>query len=264
MARPKSPADRRPQPASRQVRGRFRVGTSGWQYDHWRGEIYPADLPKKRWFEHYARHFDTVEVNATFYRVPAREVFAAWKAQAPPGFLYALKFSRFATHRKKLRDPEQTLDHYLQRSDALGDRTGPLLLQLPPGWHAAPDRLDAFLAKAPRRHRWAVEVRDATWLCEPVYEVLRRRRAALCVHDLLPAHPRVVTAGFTYLRYHGVSYGGSYSDRQLAREARWIEAQLEQGVDVFAYFNNDLGGHAVRNALSLRAKAASAGTTAPA
>lgn len=257
---PMSPAEDR----RLRARGRARVGTSGWQYDHWRGDFYPASLPKRLWFAHYAACFDTVEVDATFYRVPTREVFTAWKAQAPSDFRYALKFSRFATHRKKLRDPEQTLPYFLERSAALGDRTGPLLLQLPPRWRADPERLRAFLSRAPRRLRWAVEVRDPSWLCAPVYRVLSEHGAALCIHDLLPEHPRLLTADFTYLRYHGVAYGGSYSPRALSREARWIVAQLEQGIDVYAFFNNDLGGHAVRNARSLREELGIPGRPTPA
>lgn len=240
------------------------MGTSGWQYDHWRGDFYPADLPKRRWFEHYARHFDTVEVDGTFYRVPSREVFAAWRAQAPRGFAYALKFSRYATHRKKLRDPERTIGYFIARSEALGDRTGPLLLQLPPRWGADPERLQAFLAKAPRRLRWAVEFRDPSWLCAAVVDVLRRYRAGLCIHDLLPEHPREITAGFTYLRFHGAAGGGRYSEHALEAWADWIRSQRERGVDVWAYFNNDLGGHAVRNALTLRALLAPDGSPAPA
>lgn len=259
-----SPADPPRQPPTREVRGRLRVGTSGWQYDHWRGDFYPTALPKRLWLAHYTAHFDTVEVNATFYRLPSREVFAAWKAAAPADFRFALKFSRFATHLKKLRQPDQTIPHFLERSAALGQATGPLLLQLPPGWKADPSRLRAFLSRAPRRYRWAVEVRDPSWLCEAVFDVLREHRAALCVHDLLAKHPRLLTAGFTYLRYHGVAYGGSYSARVLSREAHWIEAQLEQGIDVYAYFNNDIGGHAVRNALTLREKVGSTGTPTPA
>lgn len=239
------------------ARGELRIGTSGYQYDDWRGRFYPHDLPKSRWLEHYARTFDTVEINNTFYRLPRPEVFTAWRRQAPRGFLYAVKMSRFATHMKHLRDPEQTLGRFFEGAENLGPTLGPILVQLPPRWNADAERLDAFLRAAPRRHRWAVEVRNASWLAEPVYAVLRRHRAALVLHDLLPAHPRVVTAPFTYLRFHGASggkYAGTYDDVELENEARWITKQLAEGRDVYAYFNNDVGGHAVEDALRLRAR----------
>lgn len=235
--------------------GELRIGTSGYQYDDWRGRFYPEDLAKKRWFAHYARELDTVEINNTFYRLPSRETFAAWRAEAPRGFLYAVKMSRFATHMKKLKDPEATIGLFMERSAPLGRTMGPILVQLPPHWHVDVERLDAFLDAAPRRHRWAVEVRDPSWLCEDVYRVLRRHRAALVIHDLIPNHPRELTASWTYLRFHGVpgkKYGGSYASAHLASRARWIAEQLDEGRDVYAYFNNDREAHAVHDAIRLR------------
>lgn len=238
-------------------RGTARIGTSGYQYDHWRGAFYPEGLPKSRWLERYVEAFDTVEINNTFYRLPSAEVFASWRRQAPRGFVFAVKMSRFATHMKHLRDPAQTIGRFLERARALGPTLGPILVQLPPRWNADPERLDAFLKAAPARHRWAVELRHPSWLCEEVYAVLRAHGAALVIHDLLPAHPRIVTASFTYARFHGAGggprYAGTYADRQLANEARWMDAQLRAGCDVYAYFNNDVGGHAVRDARRLRA-----------
>ncbi len=237
-------------------RGQVRIGTSGYHYDDWRGRFYPEALPKRRWLEHYARTFDTVEIDNTFYRLPKPEVFAGWRRQAPAGFLYALKMSRFATHMKHLRDPEATIGRFMEGAERLGDTLGPILVQLPPRWHADPPRLDAFLEAAPAGNRFAVEVRDASWLCDAVYEVLWRRGAALVMHDLLPAHPRVITADWTYLRFHGAAggkYEGTYEDAPLANEARWIAGQIGAGRDVYAYFNNDVGGHAVVDAERLRA-----------
>ncbi|MCZ7681079.1 MAG: DUF72 domain-containing protein [Sandaracinaceae bacterium] len=236
--------------------GTARIGTSGYQYDSWRGVLYPEDLPKSRWLERYAQVFDTVEINNTFYRLPSEEVFASWRSKAPRGFVFAVKMSRFASHMKHLRDPEQTIARLLERARALGPALGPILVQLPPRWHADPERLEAFLRAAPKRHRWAVEVRHPSWLAGAVYEVLHRHGAALVIHDLLPSHPRVVTAGWVYTRFHGAGggprYAGTYSDAQLANEARWMDAQLRAGRDAYAYFNNDVGGHAVRDALRLR------------
>jgi uncharacterized protein YecE (DUF72 family) len=232
--------------------GRARIGTSGYQYDHWRRRFYPSALPKRCWFEHYAAHFDTVEINASFYRLPAAAVFDAWREAAPAGFCFALKFSRYGSHLKKLADPERTLALFLERARRLRDRLGPVLVQLPPHWGPDPERLAGFLAAAPKDVRFAFEFRDAGWLCEPVFELLRANGAALCVHDLLPRHPREPTADWCYLRFHGTRSGGCYTPRFLSAEARRIASDLARGRDVYAYFNNDLGGHAVANALALR------------
>ncbi len=230
----------------------LRVGTSGWQYDHWRGLFYPKPLPRRRWFAWYAQHFDSVEVNATFYRLPEPHIFDAWRDEAPEGFSFALKFSRYGSHLKHLQDPRGSIGAFLERARRLGDRLGPILVQLPPRWRPDLGRLDAFLAAAPRSRRWAVEFRDPRWLGDATWALLRRHRAALCVHDLLEDHPRVVTTDWVYLRFHGVRHGGRYSPQALAAEARRIRRHLACGRDVHAYFNNDRGGYAVRNAADLR------------
>jgi uncharacterized protein YecE (DUF72 family) len=239
------------------ARGTLRVGTSGYQYRHWRGDFYPRGVPTKGWFAHYAGRFDTVEINNTFYNLPDAGVFDGWREEAPPGFRFALKFSRYGTHMKHLKDPEATLDRFLERAERLRSALGPVLVQLPPRWSADPDRLDAFLRVAPRRHRYAVEVRDPSWLCDAVYEALRRRGAALVIHDALEDHPVLLTADWTYLRFHaphhrGRRYRGGYSPQALSGQARRIRRWLHGGHDVYAYFNNDVGGHAPWNALDLR------------
>jgi uncharacterized protein YecE (DUF72 family) len=230
----------------------LRVGTSGWQYDHWKGIFYPEDLRKSGWFGHYAGHFDTVEVNNTFYHLPKAQTFDAWREQAPKGFRYALKFSRYGSHLKKLKDPQASVQAFLERAERLGELLGPILVQLPPNWEADAGRLRAFLDAAPKRHRWAVEFREASWLCEAVFDLLRRHQAALCVHDIIPDHPRVTTADWVYLRFHGPGPWGSYTHQALSAAAGRIRAHLADGRDVYAYFNNDAHGHAVRNALDLR------------
>jgi uncharacterized protein YecE (DUF72 family) len=232
--------------------GRLRVGTSGFHYPHWRGIFYPPELPAAEWLAFYAGRFDTVEINNTFYQLPGEETFAAWRRAAPRGFLYALKFSRWGSHLKRLRDPQESIGHFLARARRLGATLGPILVQLPPRWSADPARLEAFLQAAPRDVRWAFEFRDPSWLCEAVYATLARHGAALCIHDLLARHPRRVTAGWVYLRYHGVHYAGTYSPQKLAAEAARIRRWLVAGFDVYAYFNNDAGGCAVRNAADLR------------
>lgn len=233
-------------------RGTCRVGTSGYLYRHWRGEFYPVDLPVRSWFRHYTRYFDCVEINNTFYRLPESETFDAWREAAPPGFRFALKLSRYATHQKKLRDPEEPLARFSERAERLGGSLGPILVQLPPRWRADPSRLDHFLACAPSRHRIAVEVRDPDWLQRDVYAVLRRHGAALVLHDLIAEHPIRLTAAWTYLRFHGRDYSGTYSHQALSGTARRIRRWLGAGVDVWAFFNNDVGGHAPRDAMKLR------------
>jgi len=231
--------------------GRFRIGTSGYQYPHWKGRFYPDDLPKKRWFEHYAREFDTVEINNTFYNLPKPETFRHWREAAPGGFEYALKFSRYGSHIKRLKDPAEPIGRFLEVADELGPSLGPILVQLPPKWQANAERLEGFLAAAPAGYRWAFEFRDESWLDEPVYAVLERHDAALCIHDMIERHPRRLTTDWTYLRFHGEHYAGSYSSQFLAAEAERIAALLRDGVDVHAFFNNDEDGHAPDNAQTL-------------
>jgi uncharacterized protein YecE (DUF72 family) len=233
-------------------RGRLRVGTSGYQYGHWRRRFYPERLAKREWFAHYAERFDTVEINSTFYRLPEAAVFDAWRESAPAGFCFALKFSRYGSHLEHLKHPVDSIGAFLERARHLRDRLGPILVQLPPRWAPDAERLARFLAAAPRERRWAVEFRDARWLCEPVFAVLRAHGAALCLHDLIEDHPRELTADWAYLRFHGGPRGGGYSPQQLAAEARRIERYRARGLDVYAYFNNDLRAHAVRDAAALR------------
>lgn len=230
----------------------LRIGTSGYQYDHWKGIFYPQTLPKSRWFRFYAGRFDTVEINNTFYRLPEAEVFESWRKQAPEGFCYALKFSRFATHLKRLKDPKEPLSRFLQRARKLKGALGPILVQLPPRWDIRLDRIEAFLEAAPRNFRWTIEFRDPRWLRREVYQLLGKHNAALCIHDMIDNHPRLVTADWTYYRFHGLHYGGNYSAQVLRRSAQEIRTHLRRDRDVFAYFNNDAQGYAVQNAIDLK------------
>jgi uncharacterized protein YecE (DUF72 family) len=232
--------------------GRARIGTSGYQYDHWRGAFYPENLPKKRWFEHYRTCFDTVEINNTFYRLPDASVFDRWRDAAPERFVFVLKFSRYGSHTKCLRDPSNTVAAFLERAERLEDRLGPILVQLKPSWSRNVERLERFLDAAPDARRWALEFRHPSWLCDEVFDVLRRHNAALCIHDMIEDHPRAVTADWVYLRFHGDRYAGSYSPQCLSSAADDIAGYVKSGLDVYAYFNNDAEGHAVRNALDLK------------
>ncbi|MGE5195310.1 MAG: DUF72 domain-containing protein [Deltaproteobacteria bacterium] len=239
---------------SLQSRVRFRVGTSGWNYPHWRGVFYPAELPVSRWFEHYCRVFDTVEINNTFYHLPDAETFVHWRAQAPGGFLYAVKANRYLTHLKKLNDVAEPLQRFLKAVRRLGDRRGPILYQLPPRWRRNVERLDDFCRLLPRRMTHVFEFRDADWLVDETFAVLEKHRACLCIHDLVDRHPRVVTGPAVYVRFHGAGelYGGSYSNGHLRRWAEWMREAGRSAQVVYAYFNNDAAAHAIYNALTLR------------
>jgi len=236
---------------ARDHRGKCNIGTSGYQYNHWSGVFYPEKLPKRRWFEHYSAHFNTVEINNTFYGLPKPETFDTWRQRAPEGFCYTLKFSRYGSHLKRLKDPAQSIGTFLDRARRLEAMLGPILLQLPPHWDVDPERLGEFLKHAPKDLRWAVEFRDPSWLCEEIYQLLRNHNAALCIHDIITDHPHVVTADWVYLRFHGTGRTGKYARRQLAASSGEIKAYLTEGLDVYAYFNNDVGGYAVSNAATL-------------
>ena len=232
----------------------IRIGTSGYQYKHWKDDFYPKDLPVKDWFDFYAKHFDTVEINNTFYKMAEAGTFAEWKEAAPEGFCYAIKYSRYGTHLKKLKDPADHVNYFMDRVSHLGHLLGPILVQLPPKWKRNVKRLKEFLEETPKGLRWAVEVRDPHWLHEDFYDLLREYDTALVIHDMIPYHPREITSNWTYLRFHGENYQGSYSDLQLEAIANDIKDHTAHGRDVFVYFNNDLGGHAVRNAQALKKK----------
>jgi uncharacterized protein YecE (DUF72 family) len=164
-------------------------------YKHWRGVVYPESLPARRWFEHYATLFNTVEINNSFYRLPTERVIEGWATQAPPGFVYSLKLGSFGSHRMKLSDAGSWLPNHIDRVDRLGRAAGPTLVQLPPRWRRNAARLDEFLEAAPSDKRWAVELREPSWLDDETHEVLRRHGAALCIHDLLGGHPWEATPG---------------------------------------------------------------------
>ncbi|HEX5475473.1 MAG TPA: DUF72 domain-containing protein [Vicinamibacterales bacterium] len=237
------------------VPGRVRVGCSGWDYRHWRGNFYPDDLPKARWFQHYASVFDTVELNNSFYRLPERATCAAWARRAPARFLFAVKASRFLTHMKKLKDPEEPLARLFASVRGLGRHLGPVLYQLPPGWGLDLDRLRHFLDALPREVRHVLEFRNPAWYRPDVLALLEGHAVALCLHDMPgSATERYRVGPFVYVRFHGATskYGGAYDDERLRGWSEWLNAQRREGADVYGYFNNDVGGHAPRDALRLR------------
>jgi uncharacterized protein YecE (DUF72 family) len=240
---------------------RILVGTSGWTYASWRGTFYPEGLPNRRYLEFYAREFPSTEVNYSFYHLPRPQTYANWAAQVPDGFVFAVKASRLITHSKRLLAVDEAWQLFVQHALALGSRLGPILLQFPATFQREPGRLAGFLTMA-REHapeqppsRLVCEFRHESWFTDQIYRLLERHGAALCIADS-PSYPRrdVRTAAFTYFRFHGRShlFASSYSEPELAHEARLMKRFLREGVDVYAYFNNDARGHAVENARLLR------------
>jgi uncharacterized protein YecE (DUF72 family) len=235
----------------------IRIGCSGWNYASWKQEFYEG-LPARSWLEHYARHFDTVEVNNTFYRLPNRESVAGWERTVPPGFLFSVKASRYLTHIKRLLDVGVGLERFYERIEPLrrSPKLGPILWQLPPNFRRDDERLAHALALLPRSQRHSFEFRHPSWFDGDVYELLERHGAALVIGDrpeVRPFQAHVFTAPWTYLRFHYGSRGrrGNYSESELREWAQRLEAWSAE-VEVFAYFNNDWEGFAVRNALRLR------------
>lgn len=232
------------------------IGTSGWHYKHWRGLFYPKELKPTDWFDFYAKQFDTVEINNSFYRLPLNSTFESWHDKSPQNFLFAVKGSRFITHMKKLKDPASSSLKFFDGAERLGAKLGPILFQLPPRWRVDVGRLADFLAAMPQGHHYVIEIRDESWMVKEVYDTLRRYNTAFCIHDLARMQPPLeITADFTYIRFHGpgaAKYAGSYSDQQLRDWAARIRDWGEKLTAVYAYFNNDIGGHAIWNALKLK------------
>lgn len=232
------------------------VGTSGWQYRDWRGSFYPAAEPPARWLAYYAAHFPTVEVNNPFYRLPERATFESWREATPAGFQMAVKASRYLTHIKRLRDPAEPVARLLERATGLGDRLGPVLLQLPPTLRAEPALLDAALAEFPAQVRVAVEPRHPSWWTPQIRSVLERRGAALCWADRLgrPVTPLWRTADFGYLRLHEgrATPRPRYGRTALRTWARRLRDTFD-GAPGYVYFNNDPGAAAIADAYAFTA-----------
>ena len=244
------------------------VGTSGWQYRHWRDVLYPPDVPQKRWLEHYAHRYATVENDGTFYRLPARETFSDWQARTPDDFVMAIKASRYLTHIRRLRDPAEPVGRLMSSAAGLGRRLGPVLLQLPPNLTADPPRLDACLAEFAKVKTGvpvhvAVEPRHPSWWTDQTRDVLAAHSAALCWADRRgrPVTPLWQTAGWGYLRFHeGAAepwprYGTSALRSWLDR----ITAAWPAGAPVYAYFNNDQHGAAIADSAEFARLATQAG-----
>lgn len=236
---------------------RILIGTSGWSYDHWEHVLYRPGLPPRARLNRYVEAFDTVELNASFYRWPKNQTFTSWRRRLPPGFQLSVKAPRGLTHAKRLYAPERWAERIVSCWHELADRRGVCLVQLPPGMPRDDARLEYFLARFPEWVQLAIEFRHPSWIDDAVFDLLFRRRAGYCVMSGagLPCVLRA-TAPWVYVRLHGPDhdhlYGGSYSDEDLGWWADRIREWRQRGHDVYAYFNNDGGGNAVRNAWTLR------------
>jgi len=230
------------------------IGTSGWSYDHWRGPFYPENISNERMLEFYRQHFQSVEINNTFYHLPSRNTFQNWRDTVSKGFVFSVKASRYITHMKKLREPQKSTIKLMHGIEALGDTLGPVLFQLPPHWKFNAQRLGAFLQSLSHDYRYAFEFRDRSWINNQTLDLLSSYKAAFCIYELNGyLSSKEITSDIIYIRLHGPngSYQGNYSNAALADWAKDIAMWKKQGYSVFCYFDNDQAGYAAKNALSL-------------
>lgn len=230
------------------------IGTSGWHYKHWKGNFYPAAIKEAEQFNYYSGHFSTVEINNSFYKLPAPETFTEWKNMAPAGFVFAVKASRFITHMKKLNLDAKGVHKFFSHSEKLQRKLGPILFQLPPTWNLNAERLEAFISILPRGHRYTFEFRNHSWYCEEVYAILKKHNCAFCIYELEHhLSPLQITADFVYIRLHGPGnkYQGSYSASALKKWAVLCNRWRDEKKEVFVYFDNDQAGYAAKNAAAL-------------
>lgn len=232
------------------------IGTSGFSYGHWSGTFYPDNLPQDELLSFYARHFDTVELNTTFYRLPFKHMVSGWYRRSPEKFVFALKGSRYITHRLKLSEAAGPLTRFFERAAILKEKCGPVLWQLPPNLRPDLTRLESFLKQLPQAMRHAVEFRNDSWLTDDIFSLLKRYQAAYCIVSAPDMACELrTTAPFVYIRMHGISggwYSYNYSHDDLAWWAGKIRGFLRKKLDVYCYFNNDACGYAPANALALK------------
>jgi uncharacterized protein YecE (DUF72 family) len=241
--------------SSKGSQGQVRIGCSGWQYKHWRERFYPKGLAQHRWFAFYAEHFDTVEINSSFYHLPKASTFEKWRDQAPPGFCYTIKANRFLTQAKKLLECEEPMERMMTATRHLGNRLGPMLYQLPPSLRFDLERLERFLELVPSDVTNVFEFRHKSWYVPATFELLDRRGISFCAHDMQSStSERIAVGPIAYVRFHGGEgkYWGRYSDERLLAWSDWIVEQARSGRSVWCYFNNDIDAHAIHDAQTLK------------
>ncbi len=238
------------------------VGTSGWQYPHWKRVFYPDKLPQRAWLAYFAERFQTVEVNNTFYNLPERSVFEQWRRGSPRDFVFALKMSRFLTHLKRLREPEEPVHRFMERARGLGAKLGPVLIQLPPRFHQDLDLLAGTLKLFPPSVRVSSEFRDETWFTAETRSLLERHGAALCLADTpRRRQPLWRTADWGFVRFHE-GKGRDAPGYERAALRRWVDRIADtwsRSSDVYVYFNNDTAGYAIRDAVEFAELAEASG-----
>lgn len=233
---------------------RLLVGTSGFVYPHWKGIFYPEGLSEPGWLAYYAQRFPVVELNVTYYNLPERETFRRWRRGAPAGFTFVVKGSRYITHMKKLKDAGEPVSNLMSAASGLGDEFACVLWQLPANFRANVGRLEEFcgvLARRARKVRHAFEFRHDSWFTDDVYAVLRERGHALAIaHSDRWPRAEVITAPFTYLRFHGgeTTHDSAYTRAEIESWAAKASSWLAEGLDVYAFFNNDAHGYALHDA----------------
>lgn len=233
------------------------IATSGWVYKHWKGRFYPDNLAGKEYLNFYSQHFLTVEVNNSFYHLLKQETIKNWIKSVPQDFVFAVKASRYITHMKRLKDPEDAVYNFFESIKFFENKGRLILFQLPPKFGFNKERLESFFKVLPEKYRYTFEFRDKSWFNSETYDILRKNNSSLCIYDLGNFQsPKEITADFVYMRLHG-NYGlgsGKYSGEELEKFALDIKHFKEQGLDVFCYFNNDEAGYAIQNALELKQK----------
>lgn len=233
------------------------IGTSGWNYDHWKGTFYPEELDSSEWLDFYQERFTTIEVNNSFYKLPEKDTLRSWSDTVNKTFTFSMKASRYTTHMKKLSDPEKSTEKMFSAFSALKKKLGPILFQLPPNWNFDKEKLEQFLSRLPEKYRYVFEFRDHSWISEEACGLLEKYNAAFCIYDLTGYHtPDYLTADFVYVRLHGPDkenkYRGKYNKDQLSEWAERITQWQQGGRDVYLYFNNDMEGFAPENAQMLQ------------
>ena len=230
--------------------GKIHIGTSGFYYEHWRGAFYPEDLPKRKFFNYFVQHFDTVEMNSTFYHLPKAKTIEHWAQKVPKDFLFSFKAYRAITHYKKLQDSKEDLYLFLHLLKPIKPKIGMILFQLPPSLHKDTKRLVNFLQILPKGYRYAMEFRHKSWYEEEIYELLKRFDVSFCIHDYIDT-PKIITNQRIYVRFHGAS--GRYRGEYGMALQEWADFfKKHPNKEIFCYFNNDFEAAAIKDALLLR------------
>jgi uncharacterized protein YecE (DUF72 family) len=235
---------------------KLNIGTSGWNYKHWRGKFYPQKLKQSEWLEYISRFINTVEINNSFYRLPTKTNFQNWKNNSPGNFLFAVKASRYITHVKKMIDPEEPVKNIVENSSALGKKLGPILFQFPPSWKINLERFEYFLNTLPKRKKFTFEFRNNTWWNDDILNLLKKKNHSFCIWELAgEITPKIVTADWIYIRLHGPGknkYQGKYDDKTLYQWADDFNSWLNSGIKkIYCYFDNDDSAFAIENAIRL-------------